>query len=364
MPAQATSSEFVSVTLNIQPRRGYKSRPELNAVRLKGLGELVVEDLPLPDKLEPEQVLIKVDITGICYRDLLTVEGFFPNTKYPVTLGHEITGKVVRLGEGVKKFREGDRVAALIYQPCGKCEDCLAGRENLCRYKKTFGEEADGSYAEYVVATEDSLVKVPDGVSAEGAAISACVTGMLLHAFNRASTMQGETVLVTGAGGGVGIHAVQIAKALGCRVIAATSSSWKAEKIREYGADEVVVYEKVFSQEVKKYASKGVDVVLDSVGTPTLTESIRSLRWGGRLVLVGNVNPKPVEIMLGHIILRENSIFGSLSSTKKDVQEALRMTAEGKIRPVVHSVLPLKDAAQGHRMIKERATLGRVLLKP
>jgi len=337
----------------------------LKAVRLKDKGRLETDDIPVPDNLLPEQVLIRIDLTGICFRDVLTVEGYFPNTKYPVTLGHEITGRIVKGGDNVDNFSVGDRVASLIYEPCGKCEDCLNGRENLCRYKKTFGEELDGSYADYIVASEKSLVKVPQGVSAEAAAISACVTGMLIHAFNRANTKEGENVLVTGAGGGVGIHAVQIAKALGCRVIAATSSAWKGEKIREYGADEVIIYDKNFSQEVKRLTSgRGVDVVLESVGTPTLTDSIRSLSWGGRMVIVGNVNPAPAQLMLGHIILRENSLIGSLSSTRKEVEQALKLSAEGKVKPVIHTILPLEQASEGHKIMKEKGSLGRILLKP
>jgi len=337
----------------------------LKAVRLVDKGRLEIDNIPIPEKLQPDQVLIKIDLIGICFRDILTVEGYFPNTKYPVTLGHEITGKIMKVGDRVSQFSVGDRVASLIYEPCGKCEDCSNGRENLCRYKKTFGEELDGSYAGFILASERSLVKVPEGVSEEAAAISACVTGMLIHAFNRAGTKQGENVLVTGAGGGVGIHAVQIARALGCRVIAATSSAWKAEKIKEFGADEVIVYENNFSQEVKKLTSgKGVDVILESVGTPTLSDSIRSLSWGGRLVIVGNVNPAPAQLMLGHIILRENSLIGSLSSTKKEVEQALKLSVEGKIKPVIHAVLPLEQAFEGHKIMKEKGSLGRILLRP
>lgn len=337
----------------------------MRSIRLVSKGKVEEEDVPVPDKLEDDQVLVKIDLTGICYRDILTVDGFFPNTRVPVTLGHEIAGKIVKKGKGVNTFSEGDKVASLIYQPCGRCEDCMQGRENLCRYKKTFGEELDGSYAEYIVVREGSLVKVPEKVDAAGAAISACVTGMLIHAFKRAGIKAGERVMVTGAGGGVGIHAVQIAKAFGCRVIATTSSPWKIEKIKEYGADEVILNEGSFSQEVKRFTSgRGVDLVLESVGTPTIADSIRSLSWGGRLVVVGNVKPEPTQLMLGYIILRENSIIGSLSSTKKDVEEALMLTAEGKIKPVIHEILPLEKALEGHKTMREKNSFGRILLKP
>jgi acryloyl-coenzyme A reductase len=339
----------------------------LKALYLEGIGkELVLKDVLVPSPLAPDEVLVKIELTGICYRDILTTKGFFPRTKLPVVLGHEIAGSIVKLGSGVTGFTEGDRVTSLIYEPCGKCEYCLSGRENLCRSKRTFGEDIDGSYADFVKVSSRSLVKAPEGVSSAGVAISACVTGMLLHAFRkRAALLPGETVLVTGAGGGVGIHAVQIAKALGARVIAATSSEWKAEPIREAGASDVVVWTEGFGDQVKKLTDgRGVDVVLESVGGPTFDESMKSLAPGGRLVVVGNVLPSPVQFQLGVLILKELSIVGSVSSVKKDVEDALKLTAEGKIKPVVHDTLPLEEASRGHKLMSERATLGRVMLKP
>ncbi|MEM3186598.1 MAG: alcohol dehydrogenase catalytic domain-containing protein [Conexivisphaerales archaeon] len=338
----------------------------MKAVRLEKDGRLNYSDVDMPENIEADEVLLKVDMTGICYRDILTVDGFFPNTKFPVTLGHEITGKVVKKGNSVSEFEVGERVASLIYEPCGKCEECLAGRENLCRRRKTFGEDIDGSYAEYVKVNQRALVKVPQQVNSEGAAIAACVTGMLVHAFKKRGNLQSdETVLVTGAGGGVGVHAVQIAKALGANVIAATSSSWKADAIKKYGADHVIVYNDKFSDQVKQITDgKGVDLVLDSVGTPTLQDSIRSSRWGGRVVLVGNVKPEPIDIMLGILILRENTIMGSLSSTREDVKVALDMTAKGLIKPVIHQVFSLADAEKGHDVMRNKSSLGRILLRP
>jgi len=241
----------------------------LKALYLEAIGrELVLKDVPVSSPLAPDEVLVKTELTGVCHRDILTAKGFFPRTKLPVVLGHEIAGSVAKVGSRVTGFREGDRVASLIYEPCGKCEYCLSGRENLCRSKRTFGEDIDGSYADFVKVSSRSLVKAPDGVSSAGLAISACVTGMLMHAFRkRASLLPGETVLVTGAGGGVGIHTIQIANALGAKVIAATSSEWKVGRVREAGASDVVVWTEGFSDQVKKLTDgRGVDVVLESVG--------------------------------------------------------------------------------------------------
>ncbi|HVP23309.1 MAG TPA: zinc-binding dehydrogenase [Conexivisphaerales archaeon] len=339
----------------------------MKALYLEAVGaDLVLKEVPTPSDLSPDEVLVQTELTGICYRDILTTRGDFPRTRLPVILGHEIGGRIVKVGSAVTDFKEGDRVASLIYQPCGRCEYCLSGRENLCRSKKTFGEDVDGSYAEFVKVDRGALVKAPEGVSAAGLAISACVTGMLLHAFRkRAGLKPGETVLVTGAGGGVGVHAVQIAKALGARVIAATSSEWKEASIRKLGASEVVVWKEAFADKVKKLTDgRGVDVVLESVGGPTFSESIKSTAPGGRMIVVGNVLPSPIQFQLGVLILKELSVIGSISSVKQDVEDALRLTVDGRIKPVVHEVLPLADAQMGHRLMSGRASLGRIMLRP
>lgn len=338
----------------------------LKAVFLTGLRKpLEVRDIEVPEKLEPHEVLIKQKMTGVCYRDILTADGFFPRVKIPIIPGHEIAGTVVKVGDAVKDFKPGDYVASLIYIPCGTCRYCRSGMENLCRNRLTYGEDINGSYAEYVKVHENSLVKVPSNVPIEGAVIGACVTGMIYHALKiKGGLTNGETVLITGAGGGVGIHAVQIAKALGAKVIAVTTSEWKTNKIASVGADYVVVSKGAFSDEIKKLTNgEGVDLVLETVGQPTFEQSFRSVRWGGRIIVVGNVNVQPVNLNLGPLILRGVTISGSVSSRKTDLLEALKMTAEGKIKPIIHDIIPLEQAQQAHDMMRKKESLGRVLLK-
>jgi len=326
---------------------------------------LVVKEVVEEFELKPYEVLIKQELTGVCYRDILTAEGFFPRVKLPLIPGHEIAGRIVKVGEAVKDFKEGDYVASLIYVPCGECKYCKSGMENICRRKQTYGEDIQGSYASFVKAHVNSLVKVPEDIPIEDAVISACVTGMLIHAVkDRANLKEGENVLVTGAGGGVGIHAVQIAKAYGARVIALTSSDWKANKIKEVGADEVILTKENVPDKVKELTNgEGADLVIDTVGEPTFEQSIRSVRWGGRVIVIGNVNVKPVNLNLGLIILREVSIHGTLSSTKKNMLEAFDLTRKGKIKAIIHSTYELEKVNDVHEIMKNKSSLGRVLLK-
>ncbi len=322
--------------------------------------KIVEKDVPEPNGNE---VVIEQDLTGICFRDILTRDGFFPRAKLPITPGHEISGTVTAVGEKVSGFRVGDRVSSLIYDPCGNCEFCRSGNENLCVNKRTYGELLDGAYARFVKVTDRSLVKVPEGVSPEGAAISACVTGMVYNALHRVGGLEsGMTALITGAGGGVGVHAVQVAKAIGAKVVAETSSQWKEEKLYQLGADHVISAGERFDRKVKEMIGDGVHVALENVGIHTFENSLRSLRTGGRLVVIGNVTPDPVKLPLGLIILKGNSIAGSISSTREDMKKALELTASGKVKPIVDRRIPLDRINEAYSDMIDRKPFGRVYL--
>ena len=328
--------------------------------RIKEPVKLVEKDIP---PVSGNEVLIKQELTGICFRDILTRDGFFPRVKTPIVPGHEISGVIEETGPEVKSFKVGDRVSSLIYDPCGKCEFCISGNENLCVNKRTYGEMLDGGYAQYIKVTERSIVKVPPNVSPEGAAISACVTGMIYHALYKVGGLRsGMNVLITGAGGGVGAHAIQVAKAIGASVVAETSSPWKEEKILKLGADHVVHSGERFDKEVKKLFGDGVHVALENVGIHTFESSLRSLRTGGRMVVIGNVTPEPVNLPLGLIILKGNSIAGSISSTRDDMKKALELTSEGKIKPVVDRKVSLDRINEAYDDMVAKKVFGRVYL--
>jgi len=324
--------------------------------------KLEVKDIDKPD-ISPNEVLVEQNITGICYRDILTQKGFFPRVNLPIVPGHEISGRIVQKGDAVRGFNVGDRVSSLIYVPCGKCEFCLSGSENLCPYKRTFGEMMNGGYERYVNIPENALVKVPDEVPDPDATIAACVTGMVIHAISRLGKIQaGQNVLITGAGGGVGTHAVQIARALGGHVIAETSSPWKSEELYHLGAEHVVTGED-FNKEVKKITGDGVHLVLESVGLPTFEKALRSLRVGGRMIVIGNVDPTPVTLPLGLMILKGNMVKGSISSTKDDVARALELNRTGKVHSVVYKTVGLAEVNDAYDDMLSRRSLGRIMLK-
>jgi acryloyl-coenzyme A reductase len=333
-----------------------------------GVENLVEKEVEIP-KISNEDVLLKVVGCGICYRDVLARKGFM-RVRPPVIPGHEIVGRIVEVGDRVpQNFKKNDLVASLIYTYDPKDPKCVEGRENICRSRVSIGEERDGCYAEYISLPHWILVKIddPGETPPEAYSFAACVIGTLVRALKTiGKAARGESVLITGASGGIGIHAIQVAKAYGLKVIAATRSSEKAEKIKIFNPDHIIVYKDRFSEEVRKLTDgEGVDYVIESVGGPTLTESIRSLRWGGKILLIGNVDPSPYQMMLGHLILRENSILGVMNSCKHELREAIDLLKKGFVKPVYKTISLDQDSVrEAHQIIERGGSFGRIVIKP
>ncbi|MBX6377478.1 MAG: zinc-binding dehydrogenase [Clostridia bacterium] len=323
----------------------------------------------VPDPVPEEgEVLVRVRVCGVCYHDLLTRQGAFPRAKRPVILGHQVGGDVVAVGPGVRSFRPGDRVISLPFATCGRCDTCLSGRDTLCEETPLFlGEDIDGGYAELVKAPERTFCPLPDGLSYEAGCTLACTAGTAYHAaVVRGGIRPGEVVLVTGASGGVGQAAVQFARMAGAEVIAVTSSPAKAPALAALGVDHVVVSPDLrFQHEVKALTGgRGCDVVLEVVGSATFEASVHSLRPGGRLVFVGNVEGRPVQVKPAWLILKELAFIGTKGITVPEMHRVLALAAAGRLRPVECVELPLEQAAEAHRMVAERRAPGRVLLRP
>lgn len=337
----------------------------MKAIRLTAFRHpLDVCEIAVPAALGAGDVLVAVEAAGVCFKDTLIVDGFHPRVRVPLVLGHEAAGRIEAVGEGVSGFRVGDRVCSLGYAPCATCPTCQSGSEHLCRKREWLGEDVDGAYAQFMRARASALVPIPDGVSAPAAAAATCAISTAVHGLKRVGRLQpNETVLVTGAAGAVGAHAILVAKAMGARVIAAAAAG-RLGQVR--GADEVVASGDQLASDVRNLTgAEGVDLVLEVVGAPTFEQSLRALRWGGRMVVVGNVSPAtPIHLALGSLILRETAILGSMNSTRADLVDALRLIADGIVTPVTPTVLPLEDAEQAHTLMRQRRSVGKIVLSP
>jgi D-arabinose 1-dehydrogenase-like Zn-dependent alcohol dehydrogenase len=296
---------------------------------------------------------------------LLSRAGRIPRDKPGQVLGHEISGEIVKLGPGVTESRLGERVVVYQRLYCGECRYCLSGRHDLCRNSKVLGEAGGGGYAEFTCVPARNLINVPDAVALGDAALAVCPIGTSIRALvGVAAVKPGDVVVVTGAGGGLGLHQIQIAKAFNARVIAITSSEEKVDAIRAVGADEVVVAPDMkFSGKVWGLTGKaGADIILENVVSGTIGESLRSCAQHACIVILGNIGTRPVEIDPGLVIVRRLRISGSGNATYADVNMALNLMAAGKIKPVIGNVLPFPQVGHGHSLMEQRDTIGRVVL--
>jgi len=341
----------------------------MTAMRIEEFGGpevLAAANVPVPVPGAGE-LLVRVAYCGVCRHDLLTRAGAFPRARLPVILGHQVSGTVAQLGEGTTGFRVGDRVMTMIFVGCGACENCDAGRDALCleQTPQFLGEDYDGGYADYVVVRQRTAVPVPDSVGLPEAAILTCTLGTAYHALvGRGKLLAGQTVVVTGAGGGVGSHAIQIAKAVGAVAVGVVSSERGAESARAAGADHVIVNaERKFAKELRATLGHQAHLVLEVVGEPTLNESLHAVRPGGTVVVLGNVEGKKASIPPAYLILKEIGLIGTKSCTTEEMGQVLELIAAGKVVPEVSEIIPLSQATELHRSMEAEGTSGRVVLE-
>lgn len=327
---------------------------------------MVERPVPTPG---PGEVLLRVDAAGFCHHDYLVMSGVLRRGVVPgVVLGHEISATVVSVGDGAKTFRMGDRVVSLLTAACGACLRCDAGREHRCLNGTGIGHGKDGGFAEFVVLPETALVAVPDGISAGRAALLACPAGVALSGIEACGIVAGETVVVTGAGGGLGTHAVQMATAMGAHVIAVTSSPGKVDGLERLGAAMVVETgdEGLDLADIVMALTedRGADAVVDTVGPPLWPGSMRCLGQYGRMALLGDVTGEPAATRLAEIIFRDARIIGVTGVSRATLERCVRMASSGRLEPVMAGTLPFSvdGVTEAMRMMEERRPLGRVVL--
>lgn len=317
----------------------------------------------------PRQVVVEVAHCGVCFHDIVVRRGTLKTgIVMPLILGHEVSGTIAAVGSEVRGIAVGDRVATTQRaHVCGYCRYCRGGREPLCAEREFLGDAGlSGGYADYVALDADSTVPVPGVVDLRDASIAACAIGTAFHAVVGVGRVApGDRVLITGASGGVGLHAVQIAQAAGAMVLAASSSPQRADALRAAGADHPVLHARGedFSTEVRDLCG-GVDVVIDTVGTPVFGPTRRSLAAGGKWVMVGQLNGDFVPFNPAQLFLKGIDMLSATSVTREELRQCLQLLATGAVRAAVDATLPLAEAAEAHRRLEAGAPLGRLTLAP
>jgi len=342
----------------------------VHAVRFHEYGPAEVlryEEVPDP-KPGPGEALLRVRACAVNHVDIDMRNGTsrLPIT-LPHTLGFEIAGDVVAVGEGVTEVAPGDRVSPLFQIHCRECEWCERGEHMHCERIRMLGVQSAGGYAEYVVSPSWALLTLPDSLSYEDAAATQTTFGTVWHALvTRAGLEEGQWVLVNAAGSGVGTAGVQVARFLGARVIAAAGAAFKLERALEHGAEAGVNYaaEDMAARVRELTGGRGVDVVMECVGGDVLRASLEALAKDGKVVTVGGHAGEivPVDVIL--LFRNQWSLIGSVRATADELRHVVGLVAEGTLSPVVHSVFPLAEAADAHRVLEERSQYGKLILAP
>ncbi len=341
----------------------------MKAMVLYKFGEPLKMDEVKTPKIGSDEVLVRVKACGVCHTDLKIYSGEVPTVTLPHIMGHEVAGDVVEVGERVENLKEGDSVVLYPYITCGNCYYCRISRENICENLFTLGRigfEVNGGFAEYVRIPARNAFKFSEKLSYEKVAVLPDAVVAPFRAIQKQGRVKaGDDVVIIGLGG-LGIHGVQIAKALGARVLAVDILDEKVRLAEEFGADVAVNVAKTgFISAVKKFTDgKGADVVVDFVGnSKTLKQGFESLKNGGKLVIVGYEYGVDFQIPPSRVVYYDLEIAGSRGGTRQDLADVIKLTEMGKIKPVVSQVLSLGDANKALELLKEGKVLGRIVLK-
>ena len=312
-----------------------------------------IKEVPQPEP-EPNQVLVKMHASGICYTDVHLTLGHFPGA-FPRILGHEPVGEIVGVASDVTTRNVGDRVGtAWIQSTCGRCEWCQRGRKMFCPYLKGTGIEAQGGHAEYMLMNADATYLIPDSVPYEQAAPIFCAGYTVYGGLRWAEPKPHERMAVLGVGG-LGHLAVQYAKAAGFHTIAVSHSPDKDKMIRDLGADEIVRDGKSLA------AAGGADVILSTSNSiRSMVDSIQGLRPDGRLVAMG-IDTEPLSVSLADLITKRIRIIGSQQNGPEYLYEALDFVAQGKVKTIVETY-SLAEAPKAYERVAEGKARFRAVL--
>jgi len=295
---------------------------------------LIVEEWPTPEP-GPGEILVDVAACGVCHTDLHYLDHGTPTFKHPpIVLGHEVAGTVAGTGADVETFSAGDRVLLPAVLTCGRCEACRTGRENICEAGIMLGNHVDGGYAEFVVAPAKDSFHLPEEIPLiEGAIIADALTTPYHAVVNRGRVRPGDAVVVVGAGG-IGLNIVQMAAAVGARVVAVDVAEEKLAWARRLGAVDTVHAPSVdrVDKAVRRATGGGADIAFEAVGrAATQEQALACLKTGGRLVLVG-YSPESMGLNAGRVMFRELEIVGSLGCRPVDYPRVIELARQGKVK--------------------------------
>ncbi len=309
-----------------------------------------------PDPVAGKNIVVDVEYCGVNHLDIWTRMGIAgKKIKLPHVCGCDIVGTV-----------KGQRVMVYPGVSCGRCQHCKAGNEPLCSEFAIIGGMSDwnGGYAQKIAVPAGNIIKLPPAAKSETAATLAVSYLVSWNMLRTNGVGKGKTILVYGAASGVGMATIQLAKALGAKVITTVSGKAKNEFAERLGAQHIIDRTTHnIAEEVRKIVPAGIDIVVDHVGAATLPTSIAVLKQGGRMPVCGMTSGNDATVPLRMFYSKQIAMTGALLGTKKQLQELTRFVIQKKIRPVIDSILPLQDAKEAHKKMEAGLHMGKILLQ-
>lgn len=338
----------------------------LTLTRFGGVESLAVQDVPRPELGSSMDVRVGIRTAALNHIDLFVMAGL-PGAEYafPHVMGADGAGIVESVGASVTRVRPGDRVVLNPGISCGRCAPCQADEGPFCRQYSILGEHREGTYAEYVVVPESNVSRIGDRLTwPEAAALPLAGLTAWRMLMTRAAVRAGETVLIWGAGGGVSLAALQIAKLAGADVVVTSGDPRKLELARSLGADLALDHHTMdVVREVRNRTGVGADIVVDSVGAATWSRSLRALRPGGRLVTCGATTGPDVALDLRKLFWFQWSLLGSTMGNHREFAAMLQSAEDGRLRPVVDQVVPLAESVTAFSRLAAGQQLGKIVIE-
>lgn len=347
----------------------------MRAIAFTEQGEIDVlqyQDVTEP-KLRDGEILVKVNACAVNYLDIHArrnrpeIKQKLEETGAPHILGSDIAGEIAEISGEHPEFAIGDRILLAPCIPCDICSDCINGYENLCDTQQLLGFQTDGGYAEFVKAPVKNAISIADTLPfVEAAALPIAYLTAWHMLITRAQLQARDDVLILGAGGSVGSAGLQIAKLIGARIFATASTDEKLARAKQFGADITINYKDIDFSEVilEKTNGRGVDVVLEHIGTATWEQSINSLAKNGRLVSCGVTTGNIGEINIRKMYQKQLTIMGSALGTPTELRTLVRLAEQRRLIPIIDRTLPLDKASEAHQLLESRKNFGKVCLLP
>ncbi len=335
----------------------------MKAIRIHEPGDISVlryEEVDIPDP-GVGQVRVRLRAAGVNHRDIWVRRGSLGPLSQPIIPGSDGAGEVDAIGAGVTRWSVGQKVVINPGLSCGICPACLSGNQPSCPAFTIF----NGTYAEYAVVPEENLVQMPGGLTfAEAASVG--VPYVTAEDFLiRSHALPGETMLLWGATGGLGLATLQLAKLRGLRVVAVTRNANRVEKLKQAGADEVAVLGSDTSvvDVVQSFTQgHGADIVVDSLGQASFSDSLAAVRRGGVIVTVGSTTGGDVSFELGRLFRSRITLLGAFMGSAAILPRILPLFSRGVLVPTIDSTYPLEQADQAHDHMETHGVFGKIIL--